>query len=389
MATQESYGKYFDHAATTPVAPEVLEAMLPYFTAGYGNPSSIHSVGRRAAVALQAARRTIAACIGARPAEIVFTSGGTESDNAALRGIALARRAATGADQIITSAVEHMAVLGTAMDLRDRYGFALTVLPVDHTGAVAVDAVADALGDGRKVALVSIMYANNEVGTVQPLAAIAELCQAAGVPFHTDAVQAVGKLPLDMERLPIAALSVSAHKFYGPKGVGLLYLRSGTPFWPTQTGGGQEGGRRGGTENTPLIVGMATALELAERARPTEMPRLRALRDRLIGVLLEQVEGATLSGSTTQRLDNHASFLIEGADPEGLLIALDLAGFAASSGSACASGSQRPSHVLTAMGVAGTQPAGAVRFSLGRANTPADVDDLLARLPEIVARVRV
>ena len=388
MAQQHHADRYFDHAATTPVAPAVVAAMAPYFSDLFGNPSSIHSAGRRAAVALQRARRTVATCFGALPAEIIFTSGGTESDNTAVRGIALARRAASGANHIITSAIEHMAVLATARDLRDHYGFALTELPADRDGLVAVDAVAQALGDGRHIALVSLMVANNEVGTVQPVQAVADLCKELGVPMHVDAVQAVGRLSLDMATLPVAAFSVSAHKFYGPKGVGLLYLRSGTPFWPVNTGGGQEGGRRGGTENIPLIVGMAKALELAEAARTTEMPRLRVLRDQIIGTVLEQVDGAELTGSATMRLDNHASFAIEGVDAEGLLIGLDLAGLAASSGSACASGSQRPSHVLEAMGVTRSGSAGALRFSLGSANTPAAVEYLLAQLPGIVARVR-
>ena len=348
---------YLDHAATTPVLPEVLEAMLPYFTEYYGNPSSIHAVGRRAAVALQEARRTLAGLIGARPGEIIFTGGGTEADNAALRGIALARRQATGAHRLITTAIEHKAVLQTAEDLRDRYGFELTVLPVDQDGLVRpadVSAALEASTDGSKAAgtaLVSVMAANNEIGTVQPIAEIGALCRAHGVPFHTDAVQAAGKLPLTVADLQVDALSVGAHKFYGPKGVGFLYLRSGTPFLPIATGGSHEQGRRAGTENVPLIVGMARALELAERDRPTESGRLRALRDRLIGGVLEEIDGARLTGARAPRLDNHASFVIPGAEAEGVLIALDLAGIAASSGSACASGAQRPSHVLEALGL--------------------------------------
>lgn len=378
---------YLDHAATTPIRSEVLEVMQRHFSETYGNPSSIHRPGRQAAVALQRARSTLADLLNAHPGEIVFTSGGTESDNAAVRGIALAQRAATGANRLITTAIEHKAVLQTAELLRDRDGFALTILPVNGEGVVNVDDLVDALGDGRDVALVSIMYANNEIGTIQPVAALGERCRAVGAPFHTDAVQAGGKLPLDVDALHVDAMSLGAHKFYGPKGVGLLYLRHGTRFWAQMTGGGQEGGRRAGTENIPLIAGMATALELAEAERPGEGLRQRALRNHLIGGLLESIEGMRLTGASTARLDNHASFVIEGVDAEGLLIALDLAGIAASSGSACASGANRPSHVLTAIGVSGEETMSALRFSLGRSTTVDDIDYVLATLPQIVARV--
>jgi cysteine desulfurase len=378
---------YMDHAATTPVRPEVLEAMLPYFGEIYGNPSSIHGVGRRAATAVAQARRTLSEKLGAKPAEVIFTSGGTEGANAAMHGIAWARRAATGANRVITSAVEHKAVLATAEELRDRHGFALTVLPVDGEGRVHVEDVAAALAGGD-VALVSVMLANNEVGTLQPIGEIGAICRAHGVPLHTDAVQAAGKLALDVDALGVDALSVSAHKFYGPKGIGFLYLRGSTPFAPYQTGGSHEGSRRAGTENVPGIVGMAKAFELAEAERAVEMPRLRVLRDRLIGGVLEQVDGAVLTGAALQRLDNHASFVMRGVEAEGVLIALDLAGVAASSGSACTSGAQRPSHVLEAMGVSPRDAVGGLRLSLGRSNTPAHVDTVLELLPTIVARIR-
>ena len=379
---------YMDHSATTPVHPEVLAAMQPYFTEFYGNPSSIHGVGRRAGVAIASARRTIAELIGAKVNEIIFTSGGTEGDNAALRGIALARRESSGANRIITSAVEHKAVLHTAEELRDHFGFDLTVLPVDSAGLVAVADVAAALGDGQNVAVVSIMYVNNEVGTVQPIAEIGALCRAVGVPFHTDAVQAVGKLPLQVDALGIDALSTSAHKFYGPKGVGFLYLRSGTPFLPMMTGGSHESNRRAGTENVPFIVAMAKALAIVEGERATENARLQVLSDQLIGGVLENVEGARLTGSRTQRLPGHASFVISGIEAEGVLIALDLAGVAASSGSACTSGAQRPSHVLEAMGVSAQDAVGGLRLSLGHSNTPADVEYVLEKLPYIVAQIK-
>ncbi len=361
--------------------------MLPGFGELYGNPSSIHTVGRQAGAALTQARRTIAATLGAHPSEIIFTGCGSESDNAALRGIAQARRERAGANRIVTCAVEHHAVLTTAESLRDHAGFTLTVLPVDSDGLIALDDLDAALAGGD-VAVVSIMLANNEIGTIMPLAAIGARCRSAGVPLHTDAVQAGGKLSLDVEMLGVDALSAGAHKFYGPKGVGFLYLRSGTPFVPVQTGGGHEGGRRAGTENVPLIVGMAKALDLAERERPDEMARQRALRDQLIGGILEGIEGARLTGHATQRLDNHASFVIEGVEAEGVLIALDMAGVAASSGSACTSAAQRPSHVLEAIGIPARQAATGLRLSLGRSTTPADVDYVLEKLVEIVERIR-
>lgn len=379
---------YLDHSATTPLRVEVLEAMLPFFTESYGNASSIHSVGRRANVALEQARRTIARLINANPREIFFTSGGTEGDNAALRGIALARREATGVNRIITTPVEHHAVLHTAEDLRDHFGFELTLLPVDHEGLVTLSAVEEAMGDGSDVALVSIIYANNEIGTIQPIVEIGAYCQALGVPLHTDAVQAAGKLSLDVDALGVDSLSVTAHKFYGPKGVGFLYLRSGTPYLPYMTGGSHEGERRAGTENVPAIVGMAKALELIEEERPREAERLRILRDQLIGDLLESVDGAQLTGPRTARLDNIASFVIHGVEAEGVLIGLDLAGIAASSGSACASGSQRPSHVLEAIGIDPITAQGAIRLSLGHDNTPADITYVLEKLPQIVEQVR-
>lgn len=379
---------YMDHSATTPVRPEVLDVMQPFFNEVYGNPSSIHGVGRRAGVALSQARRAIAQLIGAKPSEIIFTGGGTEGDNAALRGIAMARRAATGANRIVTLPVEHKAVLYTAQDLADHYGFTLTLLPVDGNGLVDVEDVAKALGDGADVAVVSVMLANNEVGTIQPVAEIAALCRSRGVPIHTDAVQAAGKLSIQVDELGVDALSTSAHKFYGPKGAGFLYLRGGTPFLPTMTGGTHEGSRRAGTENVPSIVGMAKALELVEAAREQENARLRVLRDQLIGGILETVDGAMLTGSATQRLASHASFVIRGVEAEGVLIALDLAGVAASSGSACMSGSHRPSHVLEAMGVAAADAVGGLRLSLGHSNTPDDVRFVLDRLPQIVGQIK-
>jgi cysteine desulfurase len=377
-----------DHSATTPVRDEVLAAMQPYFADFYGNASSIHSVGRRAGVALSQARRTIAELVGAKPSEIIFTSGGTEGDNTAVRGLALARRAATGANRIVTSPVEHKAVLYTAQDLADHFGFELTLLPVDSEGMVALEDFVAAVGDGHDVAVASVMYANNEVGTIQPIAEMGAYCRSVGVPFHTDAVQAAGKLSLNVHELNVDALSVSAHKFYGPKGIGFLYLRGGVPFLPYMTGGSHEGSRRAGTENVPAIVGMSKALALVEAERADETERLRTLRDQLIGGILEGVDGAVLTGATTKRLPNHASFVIRGVEAEGVLIALDLAGIAASSGSACTSGSHRPSHVLEAMGVPAKDSVGGLRLTLGHSNTPADVTYLLEKLPQIVSQIK-
>ena len=386
---------YLDHSATTPLRPEVLAAMEPYYgsteqedNSNYGNPSSIHRAGRAAYAGLSNARRTIADILGAEVSEIVFTGCGSESDNAALRGIALARRNQSGSNRIITTPVEHHAVLYTAKDLRDFFGFELTLLPVDGHGLVRADDLAQAMGDGSDVAVVSVMYANNEIGSVQPISQLGALCRERGVPFHTDAVQAAGKLPLGVKELNLDALSAGAHKFYGPKGVGFLYLRRGTPFHPFLTGGSHEGRRRAGTENVPGIVGMATALALCEAERDSEMARLRLLRDRIIGHTLETVEEARLTGSPTLRLDNHASLVMRDVEAEGILIALDMAGFAASSGSACTSASQQPSHVLEAIGVPAAYLAGGLRLSLGRSNTTEQIEQLLQKLPHIVAQHR-
>lgn len=380
---------YLDHAATTPMLPEVLAAMQPYFLEHFGNASSVHAAGRRANIALAQARRTLATLIGAKPNEIIFTSGGTEGANTALRGIALARRAATGANRIVVSAIEHHAVLHTAEDLRDHFGFELTVLPVDGEGRLEVGRWGDgAMGRGGDIALVSVMVANNEIGVIEPVCEMGAWCKERGIPFHTDAVQAAGKVPLKVDELQVDALSVSAHKFYGSKGIGFLYLRNGTPFQPILTGGSHENSRRAGTENIPAIVGMAKAFEIAERDREAECTRQQQLRDHLIGGILEAIDGAYLTGSQEHRVCNIASFVIPGVEAEAMLIALDLAGIAASSGSACTSASQKPSHVLEAIGVAKQDLAGALRFSLGRSTTAADVERVIKILPGIVERLR-
>jgi cysteine desulfurase len=376
---------YLDHSATTAVDPRVVEAMLPFWTETYGNPSSIYGLGRRAGAALEDARRRIAAILNCQPAELVFTSCGTESDNLAIRGVLLAA-AAKGRRHIITAPAEHHAVLHTAADLAEHLDCDVTHVPVDRQGIV--DPAAVALAIRPDTALISIMLANNEVGAIQPVADIGAIARERGVPFHTDAVQAGGYLPLDVDVLNADLLALSAHKFYGPKGVGLLYVRRGVRLLPVQTGGGQERGRRSGTENVPYIVGMARALEIAHAERESETRRLTALRDRLIDGLTAAIPDITLTGHPTQRLPGHASFLVRGAEAEAMLIALDLAGVAASSGSACATGAPTPSHVLTAMGYGPQEAMGALRLTLGRENTEADVEFVVAKLPEIVGRIR-
>lgn len=359
--------------------------MLPYWTEDWGNPSSLYGLGRRAAAALEEARRRCARALNCQPAEIVFTSCGTESDNLALRGVGLAA-AARGKRHIITTPVEHHAVLHTAADLAEHFDFDVTYLPVDRAGQVDPAAVEAALRPDT--ALISVMYANNEVGTIQPIAAIGALARRHNVPFHTDAVQAGGSLTLDVAALNVDLLALSAHKFYGPKGVGLLYVRKGLRLLPTQTGGSQERGRRSGTENVPYIVGMAHALERAQAGRDGEGARLLALRERLWAGLRARIPDIELTGHPTQRLPGHLSLIVHGVEAQQLLIALDLAGIAASSGSACASGAPTPSHVLTAMGYDPVTALGALRLTLGHQNTEADVDFVIEKLPALVSSIR-
>jgi cysteine desulfurase len=376
---------YLDHSATTPVDAQVVAAMAPFWTEIYGNPSSVYALGRRAAAALEDARKTISRILNCQPAEIVFTSCGTESDNLAIRGVALAA-AAKGRSHIITTPIEHHAVLHTVTDLVEHFDFELTQVPVDRTGLVEPAAVAAAIR--ADTALVSVMTANNEVGVIEPVAEIGALVRERGIPFHTDAVQAAAYLSLDVQALNVDLLALSAHKFNGPKGVGLLYVRKGTRLAPVQTGGSQERGRRAGTENVPYIVGMARALELAHSNREVEAARLLALRERLLAGLLERVPNIELTGHRERRLPGHLSLIVHGVEAQSLLIALDLAGIAASSGSACASGAPTPSGVLRAMGYSPEEAFGALRLTLGRWNTPAEIDTVLDKLPEIIRRVR-
>jgi len=378
---------YLDHAATTPLDPRVLEAMLPCLAEGWGNPSSVYAEARDARLRLAAARRLVAELLGASPAEIVFTSGGSESDNLAVRGIAHGARGA--GDHIVTAATEHHAVLHAAAAL-ERDGFRVTYLPVGAAGFVDATALEDAIGP--ETTLVSIMLANNETGTIQRVADLADLVRAKNsrTAFHTDAVQAAGMLELDARRLGVDALSLAAHKFYGPKGVGVLYVRAGTPVEAQITGGLQEKERRAGTENIAGAVGLATALRLAVEELPARVEHAAALRDRLLEEVPRRVRRSVVTGplDPDRRLANNASFCIEGVEAEMLLMQLDLAGIAASSGSACTSGSLEPSHVLTAMGIAPELARGSLRLTVGKDSSAAQVEALLELLPGLIERQR-
>ncbi len=383
MSTRQTI--YLDHAATTPVDPRVVEAMLPYWTEAYGNASSIHHKGREAAEVMEEARTVVSEILGCKPREVIFTGCGTESDNVPLRGVALAP-AARGRRHLITTAIEHHAISHTVEQLEAKFGFEATYLPVDRTGMVDPDDVRRAVRDDT--ALVSVMYANNEVGTIQPLAEIGAITRAVGIPLHTDAVQAGGKLDLNVDRLGVDLMSLSAHKFYGPKGVGVLYARRKIKFWPMQTGGAHERRRRAGTENIPYIVGLATALKLAYEDVEAENERLIALRDRLIAGVLERIPETLLTGHPTRRLSNSASFRFRYVEGEGILLNLDMLGVCGSSGSACTSANLQPSHVLTSMGIPVEDAHGSLRLTLGKATTGEDIEYVLDHLPGIVQRLR-
>jgi cysteine desulfurase len=377
---------YLDHAATTPVDPRVVQAMLPYWTEQWGNASSIYSLGRQASQALEEARQSVAHILNCTPKEIIFTSCGTESDNLALRGVAFERQRRLKKNHIITSAIEHHAISHTVEQLVKHFGFEATYLPVDRYGLVDPSDVERAIRP--ETAIVSVMYANNEVGTIQPVAEIGAVARAHKVPFHTDAVQAGGTLSMDVEALNVDLLSLSAHKFYGPKGVGLLYARRGVPFLPMQTGGGHERNRRAGTENVPYAVGLATALRLAYDEVEETNGRIARLRDRLVAGVLASIPDSQLSGHPTQRLPNSASFLFRFVEGESILLNLDQMGIAASSGSACTSGSLEPSHVLMAMGFAHEVAHGSLRLTLGKGNTEQEIETVLEVLPGIIDKLR-
>jgi cysteine desulfurase len=375
---------YFDHNATTPPDPQVREAVMRALTEDFGNPSSVHHFGQRAKAVLDEARSAIADLIGAEPGEVVFTSGGTEADNLALRGAAEAAEPG-GRRHLITSAIEHEAVLNTVKALTKR-GWTATVLPVDASGIVSPAALASAMT--RETAVVSVMHANNEIGTIQPIADLAAIAHEFGAVFHTDAVQSVAKIPVSVRTLGVDLLSLSAHKFNGPKGTGALWIRRGTRLVSTMTGGKHERNRRGGTENVPGVAGMGVAARLARQKLATESPRIATLRDRLERGVLATVTGTVVNGALDARVPNTTNISFDGVEAESLLIALDLEGFAVSTGSACSSGTLEPSHVLRAMGLPSHRTQNSIRFSLGLGNDEAQVDALLAKLPSVVGKLR-
>jgi cysteine desulfurase len=381
---------YLDHAATTPTDPRVVEALLPYFSEVYGNPSSSHQLGRKADNAIEIARDTIAEILNCSPGEIIFTSCGTESNNLALRGAALAARRQGKRAHIITAHTEHHAISHTAAQLGEIMDVAVTWLPVTREGKITPDSLRSALDTARDdFTIVGIMYANNEIGTIQPIRELAAIAHEYGALFHTDAVQAAGQLSLDVKALGVDMLSLSAHKFYGPKGVGLLYLRKGIDLIPTQSGGSQEENRRAGTQNVPLIVGMAKALELAYGELDSRVAHYRHHRDQLIDGILRTIPGASLTGAAgEERLPNHASFVIEGIESNLLLMHLDMAGIAASSGSACNTGNPTPSEVLLAMGYDPSLALGSLRLTIGVQTTDAHVHRALEVLPDAVQKIR-
>jgi cysteine desulfurase len=373
---------YLDHAATTPTDKRVVDAMLPYFTDSFGNPSSVHSFSREAKDAVTEARGIIAAFIGAKPEEIIFTSGGTESNNTAVKGIAYARR--ENGNHIITSKIEHHAILEPCHFL-EKQGFAVTYLPVDKYGMVEPDDVKKAITD--KTILISIMHANNEIGTIQPIREIGEIARDKGIYFHTDAVQTFGHLPLNVDDLNIDLLSASAHKVYGPKGVGMLYVRKGVRMHSFMHGGDQEKGRRASTHNVPGIVGFGRAIEIAKEEMATEIEHLKPLRDYLIKGILARIQDSFLNGHHELRLPNNVNISMPYVEGESMLLNLDKSGIACSTGSACSSSSLEPSHVLMSIGVPPEVAQGSLRLSLGRSTTKDDIEYVLEVLPAIVAKL--
>jgi len=374
---------YLDYAATTPTHPEVVKTMLPYFSEVSGNPSSIYSYGQEAKGAIEEARGKVADLIRAQSEEIVFTSGGTEADNFAIKGVAYANE--LKGNHIITSSIEHHAVIETCKFL-ERRGFRVTYLPVDEYGLVDPDDVRRAITS--KTILISVMHANNEIGTIEPIAEIGRIAREAGIYFHTDAVQAVGHIPVNADELGAALLSMSAHKLYGPKGVGALYIRKGTKLIPFMHGGEQERRRRASTENVPGIVGFGKAVELAQQEMSEEAGRLAYLRDQLIKGLLEQIDHTRLNGHPLNRLPNNVNISVDFVEGESMLLNLDLEGICASTGSACSSSSLEPSHVLLALGLSPEQAHGSLRFSLGKWTTEEEIGRVLEVLPKIVAKLR-
>ena len=377
---------YLDYSATTPVDSRVVDVMTPYFSISFGNPSSVHRYGQVAEAAVDSARETVASVLHCRPDEIIFTSCGSESDNLAIRGAAYAMRQKTGAKWILASRAEHPAVTKTLLHLEAYEGFFIEWLDVDELGMVTPEIVSKAICD--QTAVVSVMYANNEIGTINPIHEIAELCRARNILFHTDAVQAAAYLPVDVRALGVDMMSLGAHKFYGPKGVGALYVRKGTPLVSHLTGGGQEFNLRAGTQNVPYIVGFAEALRLTNEERDQRVTQVKPLRDRIIGAVLETIPDSQLTGSMETRLPHHASFAFKDVDGNLLLTLLDAARFACSSGSACKTGNPEPSEVMNAIGLSREWGLGSLRVTLGMQTTPAHVDAFLDVLPGLVQKAR-
>ena len=377
---------YLDYSATTPVDLRVLGVMTPYFSASFGNPSSIHRYGQQAEAAVDSARETVARMLNCRPDEIIFTSCGSESDNLAIRGAAYAMREKTGAKWILASHTEHPAVTKTLLQLEKYEGFLIEWLDVNEQGMVTPEAVEKAVCD--KTAIVSVMYANNEIGTINPVKEIAKVCRSNKILFHTDAVQAAAYLPVDVQELGVDMMSLGGHKFYGPKGVGALYVHKGTPIVSHLTGGGQEFSLRAGTQNVPYIVGFAEALRLTNEERQQRVQHVKPLRDRIIGTVLESISDSRLTGDMESRLPQHASFVFKDVDGNLLLTLLDAAGFACSSGSACKTGNPEPSDVMNAIGLPRDWGLGSLRVTLGSETTSEHVDAFLQVLPGLVENVR-
>lgn len=377
---------YLDYAASTPVDSEVVEAMLPYFTDLYGNSSAVHLWGQKAENAIERSRQILADVLGCASSEVIFTSCGSESDNLALRGVAYAARQTRNAKHILVSPVDHHAVLHTAEDLAKNHGFELELLPVDEYGRVSPDTLKSRIREDT--AIVSIIYANNEIGTINDISQLGNVCRQHQIPFHTDAVQAASQLDVNVGTLNVDLLSIGAHKFYGPKGVGALYVRSGLEITPVQTGGGQEYGLRAGTPNTPLIVGMARALQITAAHREEHNRGYIRQRDLLLSQIPELVPDAKVTGHPNHRLPNHASFVFRAVDGNQLLAALDLSGFGCSSGSACKTGDPEPSDVLTAIGLPEEWALGSLRVTVGRQTKDEELERFLTILPDAVARLR-
>jgi len=375
---------YLDYAATTPTHPEVVKAMLPYFSDAFGNPSTLYSYGQEARKAVETARNKIASLINAHSEEMVFTSGGTEADNFAIKGVAYANE--HNGNHIITTPIEHHAVLEPCKFLEKR-GFTVTYLPVGKYGLVDPQDVKNAITD--KTILISVMHANNEVGTIEPIAAIGKIAKERGIIFHTDAVQTVGHIPVDVDKLGVDLLSISAHKFYGPKGIGALYIRKGTKLAPFIHGGAQEKGQRAGTENTPGIIGFSKAVEIAMQEMTEERTRLSHLRDRFIKGLLEQIEQIQVNGHPTERLPNNVNITIDSTRGDLMLLKLESEGIYASTGSACSSSNPEPSHVLLALGLSPEQAGSSLRFTLGRETTESDIERVLEVLARIIDKTTV